>query len=121
MKKEKTYCKRCGEEYNPDEQDIPDDASIYWVPSCPICRSKQTDTPVDSIWMQVSCSGPTDINTERVHKHARLYHGRLAGVSKEGLIERAKWFDERQRHSKYSSNKYHNIAFKLREQARKKK
>jgi len=120
MKEKETYCKRCGEKYNWMDQDIPENASIYWVPTCPICRSKETDTPVDSIWIEVTSSGPTDINTERVHKHARLYHGRLAGISREELIERAKWFDEMQRHSKYSRNKYHNIAFKLRKQAREK-
>lgn len=35
---DKVKCSGCGTEYDPEEIEIPEDASFYWEPSCPECH-----------------------------------------------------------------------------------
>lgn len=116
------FCKRCGTKYDWYNQEPPEDATFYWVPHCPDCNAAMTDNPVDSAWMSVITGeiSVTEVDIGQVHICARLYHGRLADVDVEGLIERAKWFDDKASHDFWSRNHYHNIAFRLRKQARRK-
>jgi hypothetical protein len=120
------YCKQCGEQYDLD-QEPPEGATFYWVPHCPSCNASMTDTPTDSIWIDVVSSSlvrdTTDYETyvDRLNAYARLYHGRLADVTVDELIDRAKWFDDKQKYNDHwFSSDYHKIAFELRKQARKK-
>lgn len=115
-----TYCSRCGNEYNWRDQDAPEDAAYYWVPTCPVCRAKMTDNPPDEGWLEVLGNpvGDYDVPVERLHAHARLVHGRLAGMSVQDLVDRARYLDSKTRHDVWGPRKRRNIAFRLRRQAR---
>lgn len=116
-----TYCMRCGHQYDWRGLNPPEEASIYWEPHCPVCNAKMTGLPTDEEWLEI-VSDPFDgeVNVERLHFHARLVHGRLAGLTVEELIDRAKFFDRKQKHRSWSLDRYHRIAFRLRQQAREK-
>lgn len=114
-----TFCKKCGARYNERDQEIPEDAGMYWVPVCPDCEAGSTTNPPDSGWMEIISTGPTSIDVEQIHGTARLFHGRLAGMSQEELVMRAKWFDRQATAGKaWGPRRYRDIAFRLRRQAR---
>lgn len=123
-------CGRCGEKYDYTEIEPPENATFYWVPPCPACGADMTATTVTKTWMDIIGSGLEkdaernyDYSYERqrmrVHFHARLYHGRLAGLSVEELIERAQWFDSRVSHGRRVGPEFErDVAFAVRRQAR---
>lgn len=121
-----TFCHRCGEKYDPGEQDMPENATFYWVPDCPACGAKCTANTVDSTWMEILCDPhPAMDDWERrrkqIHFHGRLWHGRLSGLSVEELIEIAQYFDERSDYGKkWGPNPERTVAFRVRRQAREK-
>lgn len=119
---ERTYCSRCGHEYDWYNQDPPENPSFYSVPVCPVCNADMTANPPTESWLNIisTGAGTHDPNIEKIHAHARLYHGRLANVDVDGLIERAKWFDQKESHNGWGPNTRHAIAFALRRQAREK-
>jgi len=39
-------CKRCGYEYDAENQEPPENATIYWEPHCPVCNAKLTATEI---------------------------------------------------------------------------
>lgn len=124
------YCNRCGEEYDTslEAQNPPEEPSIYWVPKCPECNAKITDTAIDETWLNIRSDGLNNHNysdeekrqvLREIHYQARLFHGRVTDLSKEELIERAKYFDSRiLRHPGYGVSSERDIAFRLRKQAR---
>jgi len=121
----KYFCKRCGKKYDWYNQEPPENATFYWVPHCPRCNAKMTDNVVDNIWMDVITDSNhrldgVERHISRIHGCARLYHGKLADVGVDGLIERAKWFDDKASHDFYGPDAYHDVAFQLRKQARRK-
>lgn len=124
--REPYFCIRCGEQYNPVEQEPPEDATFYWMTHCPFCKCTN-DTVVDKTWMKIVSDSLTrdtdDINEyelDCVQAYARLLHGRMVDVDNNGLIERAKFFDEKARHNNLGPRGYHDVAFALRKQARQK-
>lgn len=119
------YCKKCGNEYDWYNQKPPEDATFYWVASCPICNAKMTANPVDTYWMEIINDNLEKVDDweywrGKIHAQSRLWHGRLAGYTVEELIERAKYFDRRARHEVWGPDPYHDIGFRLRKQAREK-
>lgn len=126
-----TICSKCGTEYNNGDQEPPEDASFYWVPKCPDCNAKITTNPTNQTWLNIISTeigsgdriSPDSDNyewkREKLHAHARLYHGRLAGLPTEELIRRAKFFDRQAKTGKALGPRfYRDIAFALRKQAR---
>lgn len=121
------YCKRCGEQYAWEEVEAPENPSIYWVPHCPACNAKCTATTVDLLWLNI-CGGSLDKRDdhyerqrEKLHYQARMYHGRLSGLSVDELVDRAQWFDERVTHGRrWGPEHDRDVAFALRKQAREK-
>lgn len=97
-------CTRCGNKYDWQSIDPPENATIYWVPKCPDCNTDMTATTVDLTWLHI-LSSDLDANNNnyeryrhRLHAHSRLYHGRLTELTADELIDRAQWFDERVSH-----------------------
>lgn len=120
-----TICERCGNYYNNDEIEIPEDATFYWVPSCPDCNAKMTCNPVAQIGLDIKgkCLSYEDEDYEskvnQLQARARLFHGRLVGYSQSELIRRAKWFDRKAKSgTAYGPRFYRGIAFRVRKQAR---
>lgn len=122
---EKTICDRCGTEYDWQNQDPPEDATYYWVPSCPDCHSKMTANPTSASWLRIVSEGISsdeenyEDRIDKVNAYARLYHGKMCGMSTEDLVKRAKWFDRQAKSgTAYGPRFYRPIAFSLRRQAR---
>ena len=118
-------CERCGNEYNYGEVEIPENATFYWVPSCPDCGAKMTCNPVIQFGLELagdrldSSNEDYEEHRRRLHSRSRLYHGRLSGYSVEELVRRAKWFDRRATKGyPFGPRFYRGIAFRLRQQAR---
>lgn len=123
-------CNRCGTEYDSDAQEPPEDASFYWVPSCPDCGADMTANPTDRTWLDIISTEigggrltPDTDNFERrreiIHAHSRLYHGRLANQTTEQLVKIAQWFDRQAKSgTAYGPRFYRDIAFAVRKQAR---
>lgn len=127
MDDDKTFCVRCGTEYDWYSQEPPANASFYWVPTCPHCGAKMTANPADETWMNIISSDldKSEDNYEerraKVHAHARLVHARLVDRDVGELIELAKFLDDKERHNRFGpTGRYHNIAFDLRSEARQK-
>jgi len=118
--RDEMLCRRCGALFLWDEQPVPDDASIYWVPSCPCCGAKATATTVDKAWLNIiGGDSPTEPRTTVLHAQARLYHGRMVDRSVDELIELAQHFDARASYGKkWGPNPERTVAFNLRKQAR---
>ena len=118
-------CERCGNDYNHREISIPENASFYWVPSCPSCNAKMTCNPITQFGLELTGErlskedGNYESELDRLHARARLHHGRLVGYSVEEIIRRAKWFDRKAKTgTAYGPRFYRGIAFRLRKQAR---
>ena len=47
-------CERYGNEYNYAEGEIPENATFYWVPSCPDCGAKMTCNPVTQFGLELA-------------------------------------------------------------------
>jgi hypothetical protein len=127
VEKGMTICNRCGYEYNYREMDVPEDATMYYVPHCPNCHAKMTSTTTDKIWLNIIGSSLNkddenyQVRREKLHAHARLYHGKLINYSVSELIRRAKWFDRQAtKGSAYGPRQYRDVAFNIRKQAREK-
>lgn len=77
-------CKRCGYVYDAKSQDPPDDATFYWVPSCPYCNAPFTSNPITETSILVGLSmyrndEEGDLSNgwlDRIQAHARHLHGR---------------------------------------------
>jgi len=117
---DETICNRCGNEYNWSNQEPPADASFYWEPKCPACGAKLTAPPRGETWLNILASDEPE--RDRLQAYARLYHGRLTDVGRDKLISLAQYFDERANVGgpRIGPAPARNIAFNLREQARRK-
>lgn len=120
-----TICDRCGTRYRPQEQEIPENASFYWVPSCPDCGSKITANPTSQSWLNIvgssldSDDDSYESRFDNLNAYARLYHGRMTDMSVEELVDLAKWFDRcAKTGTAYGPRFYRPVAFALRQQAR---
>lgn len=123
---DKYICKRCGEKYDWREQEPPEDATFYWVPVCPACNAKMTANTVSQSWLNIISQDifeteDPEYYLKKAHYHARLYHGRMAGLSVSELVELAQSFDEKADIGgpRYGPKQERNVAFNLRKQARK--
>lgn len=119
------FCRRCGEEYDPSEVEIPDDATFYWEPHCPVCNAGVTASTIDKILLNICgemldrSKGNYERNVQRLNCYARLYHGRTVDLNQDELVERAKMFDERVSHGRrWGPQTDRDVAFNLRRQAR---
>lgn len=116
-------CERCGDEYDLNQE--AENPSFYWVPSCPNCGAKMTCNPVTQSWLEIvgsrlESSGENyEAGREKLHAHARLFHGRLIGYNVDELVRRAKWFDRQaETGTAYGPRFHRDVAFQLRKQAR---
>lgn len=119
-------CEHCGDDYDHTAVEMPEDATFYWVPSCPSCGASMTCNPISKMRLNLAGSRLNrsednyESQMESLQGKARLYHGRLVGYDNEELIRRAKWFDRKAKSGKaYGPRFYRDIAFNLRKQARK--
>lgn len=77
-------CKQCGFVYDTSEQVPPENATLYWVPSCPYCGKKMTSNPIteDSItiglstWRNDEDGELSDEWLDQIQAYARHLHGR---------------------------------------------
>ena len=78
-------CKMCGFFYDTMDVEVPENASIYWVASCPYCGAKMTSNPVNENRMEIGLDmlrhGTIDEDNReywlnKLQAQARHLHGR---------------------------------------------
>lgn len=120
-------CEICGHKYDVLDVDKPEDATYYWVPSCPCCKSSMSKNPPTKLSFKIKNTHLKNDNvTEKqkeeiireIHYSARLYHGKLVNKTKEELIEIAQKFDNKSQNDNIGPRFYRDIAFRVRKQAR---